>query len=127
MELGIVRTKNTKGAFSSSIYGALINAVINMGTIKLIGLYAASVSTFISFLVMWIIREKPNRFELGIVISWREFWILLGIDMLLCLFTTIGNVWINVNLIIWGTMSFLIINRADLKNILNLLKKRKAK
>lgn len=125
--VGYLRSKNTKGAFSSSIYGALINAVINMGTIKLIGLYAASVSTFISFLVMWIIREKQNRFELGIVISWREFWILLGIDMLLCLFTTIGNVWINVNLIIWGTMSFLIINRADLKNILNLLKKRKAK
>lgn len=64
----------------------MVNAIINIGTIKLIGLHAVSVSTFISFLAMWIIREKQNRLELGISISWREFWILLVIDLFLCLF-----------------------------------------
>ena len=125
--VGYLRSKNTKGAFSSSIYGAIINAAINIGTIKLIGLHAAAVSTFVSFFAMWIIREKQNRSELGIAINWREFWLLLAIDLLICIFTILGNIWINLIFMILGTMSFSIINRKDFITILNMIKKSKEK
>ena len=125
--VGYLRSKNTKGAFSSSIYGAIINAAINIGTIKLIGLHAAAVSTFVSFFAMWIIREKQNRSELGIAINWREFWLLLAIDLLICIFTILGNIWINLIFMILGTMSFSIINRKDFITILNMIKKSKDK
>ena len=125
--VGYLRSKNTKGAFSSSIYGAITNAAINIGTIKLIGLHAAAVSTFVSFFAMWIIREKQNRSELGIAINWREFWLLLAIDLLICIFTILGNIWINLIFMILGTMSFSIINRKDFITILNMIKKSKDK
>jgi len=123
--VGYLRSKNTKGAFSSSIYGAIINAAINIGIIKLIGLHAAAISTFISFLAMWIIREKQNRSELGIVINRKEFFLLLTADLLICIFSILGNIWFNVIFLISGTVLFLIINRNDFITILNMLKKRK--
>lgn len=86
-----------------------------------------TVSTFVSFFAMWIIREKQNRSELGIVINWREFWLLLAIDLLICIFTILGNIWINLIFMILGTMSFSIINRKDFITILNMIKKSKEK
>lgn len=125
--VGYLRAKNTKGAFSSSIFSAVINAAINIGTIKLIGLHAAAVSTFISFLGMWMIREKQNRLELGIIVSWKEFWLLLETDLLICIFSILGNIWFNLIFLILGTISFLIVNRKDFITILNTLKKKRDK
>lgn len=125
--VGYLRSKKTKGAFSSSIYGAIINAAINIGTIKLIGLHAAAISTFISFLVMWIIREKQNRSELGIAINRKEFWLLLAMDLLICVFSILGSIWINLIFLILGTILFLIINRKNFKTMLNMIKKRSYK
>ncbi|WP_251490340.1 hypothetical protein [Otoolea muris] len=125
--VGYLRAKNTKGAFSSSIFGAVINAAINIGTIKLLGLHAAAVSTFISFLGMWMIREKQNRSELGITISWKEFWLLLETDLLICIFSILGNIWFNLIFLILGTISFLIVNRKDFITILNTFKKKRDK
>lgn len=123
--VGYLRAKNTKGAFSSSIFGAVINAAINIGTIKFIGLHAAAVSTFISFLGMWIIREKQNRSELGIAVSWKEFRLLLEIDLLICIFSILGNIWLNLMFLILGTISFLIINRKDFITIRNTFMKKR--
>lgn len=122
--VGYLRSKNTKRAFSSSIYGAIINAAINIGTIKRMGLYAVVISTFISFLAMWVIREKQNRSELGISIAWKEFLLLLVIDFLICIFSILGNIRLNVFFAIFGIISFLFINRKDLIIIINMLKER---
>lgn len=56
-----VSYKNTKGAFSTSVVGAVVNFGINIILIKYIGLFAAVLSTMISFAVMSLLRYKDIK------------------------------------------------------------------
>ena len=71
--VGYLRGKDTKQASATSIYGALINIAVHLALVTFIGLQAASISTFLGFLVMWLIRERQNRKELNIRIAWPHF------------------------------------------------------
>lgn len=51
-----VAKKNTKAIANTSIISAIINIVVNILLIKNIGLYAATISTFIAYFVMSIYR-----------------------------------------------------------------------
>lgn len=51
-----IAKKMTKKVASTSILGAIINIIINVLLIKRIGLYAASISTAVSYFVMMIYR-----------------------------------------------------------------------
>ncbi len=51
-----VALKKSKEVAKTSIYSAIINIAVNILLIKFIGLYAASISTLISYLVMTIYR-----------------------------------------------------------------------
>ena len=52
-----IAKKMTKQVAMISIIGAVINIVINVGLIHFIGLFAASLSTAVSYLVMMIYRH----------------------------------------------------------------------
>lgn len=52
-----IAKKMTKQVAMTSIIGAIINIVVNIGLIHFIGLYAAAISTAISYLVMMIYRH----------------------------------------------------------------------
>lgn len=52
-----IAKKMTKQVASTSVIGAIINILINVVLIKYIGLYAASISTAISYFVMMIYRH----------------------------------------------------------------------
>ncbi|KAF1298819.1 polysaccharide biosynthesis protein [Enterococcus sp. JM4C] len=56
-----IAAKQTKGVFTTSIYGAVINVVGNFILIPLLGLTGASLSLLISFFVTWIIRVYDTR------------------------------------------------------------------
>ncbi|MCR4885537.1 MAG: oligosaccharide flippase family protein [Clostridiales bacterium] len=123
--VGYLRSKNTKGSFSSSIWGALINASVNIGLIRIIGLQAAAVSTFFSFLGMWLIREKQNREELGITIRWPEFLLFLAVGIAVCLVSIFSSIRFNIALSAVGIDLFLILNYKDMEIIAAKLKNRK--
>ena len=65
----------TKQVASVSIIGAIINIIINVIFIKYIGLYAASISTAVSYFVMMIYRHIDLKkyinikYESGLVIK----------------------------------------------------------
>jgi len=48
--------KNTKAIASTSIVSAIVNIVVNLALIKFVGLYAATISTLMAYLVMSIYR-----------------------------------------------------------------------
>lgn len=79
---GYQSSKNTKGAFSSSVLGSILNILINIILIPYIGLYAASVSTMLSFALMWIYRIFDTRKYIKIKIKWNKFIILFAISIL---------------------------------------------
>lgn len=59
--LGYQISKETKKSTTTSIVAALINATFNLLFIKLIGLYAASISTFVAYFILFLIRIKDTR------------------------------------------------------------------
>lgn len=116
--VGYLRNKSTKGAFATSVYGAIINALINIVFINLIGVYAAAISTFLGYLIMWIIRERQNRVELGIKLKYVHFWFLLIITVIMCILSIIvANIY-NLALAIIGMSLFLIVNKKEIKTFI---------
>lgn len=115
--VGYLRNKKTWKAFSTSIYGAIINIVINIALIKVIGLQAAAVSTFIGFLVMWFIRERQNHIELNIKINALVFIPLLVSDILVAVLSINLSVSINCLLTLVCLVSFLIFNNTIIKTV----------
>lgn len=113
-----LRAKNTRGAFYTSIYAAVINTIVNITLISFIGLYAVGIAAFFSYLVMWLIREKQNRNELGISIHWLEFWGLLSLDILLCVLSIIGSLKVNIILSVIGMIGFMFLGRTVIKKFL---------
>ncbi|MBC9722799.1 MAG: polysaccharide biosynthesis C-terminal domain-containing protein [Lactobacillus sp.] len=58
-----IAAKQTKGVFNTTIVGAILNLFLNLILIPMFSLTGASISSAISFFVIWIIRVKDtNRF-----------------------------------------------------------------
>lgn len=112
--VGYLRSNQTKKAFTTSIYGAIINAFVNIMLINVIGLQAAAISTFVGFLVMWLVREKQNRNELMIRINWIEFSVLTGGSILICVLSISTALIQNSILSFVGLIVFLTLNYKDL-------------
>lgn len=109
--VGYLRDKRTSQATATSIYGALINAGVNIALIKVIGLQAASISTFLGFAVMWLIREHQNKKELGVKIEWIEFGILFAITLIFSIYECVSPINIDIILGVCGFVAFIFINR----------------
>ena len=123
--VGYLRNKNTKQAFYTSVYGAIINALVNLATIKFIGLHAASISTMMGFLVMWIVRERQNREEMHISIKKAEFISLFLVDILVAILSIFFSWKINLAAACIGGLFFALLNISTLKQLYGLLKKKK--
>lgn len=125
--VGYLRGKDTKQASATSIYGALANIVVHVGLVKLIGLQAASLATFLGFVVMWLIRERQNRKELNINIRWGEFSCYALPVLALSIFANYTTVVIDCILAGVGSIAFLFLNRRFLLELLGKFKKKAAK
>lgn len=79
--VGYLKDKDTKKAAFTSIYGAAVNFGINILLIRYIGLYAAAISTFLGFFVMWLIRYIQTRPTLEVKINWVSFGIYFVIAL----------------------------------------------
>lgn len=84
--VGYLKNKDTKKAAFTSIYGAAVNFGVNVLLIRCIGLYAAALSTFLGFFVMWLIRYIQTRSTLEVKINWMDF----GIYFVIALVCTIA-------------------------------------
>lgn len=115
-----IAKKMTKQVAYTSIASAIINIVINVIFIKFIGLYAAAISTALSYLIMMIYRH----FDLKkyVKIKYSKLIVLSVIIMFILSMTLyyINNFYLNVLNLILVIIYSLIINR---NNILIVLKK----
>jgi len=123
--VGYLRGKDTKRASTTSIYGALVNVAVHFVLIRFIGLQAAAVSTFLGFLVMWLIREKHNRKELGIRVEWGRFLGFFLPVLALCVVVSYTGVLVDCVLTVIGCGLFLVLNRKMLLDLLGKVLKRK--
>lgn len=109
--IGYLQGKETKGAAKTSVYGALVNLFVNLACITFIGLFAASLSTFLGFLFMWLTRMRDIKEVFPIKVDWKEFCAYL----LAAVVVSVAIIWTNnmMDLIITAVASvfFLIDNR----------------
>lgn len=98
--------KDTKVIGGTTVIGAVVNALFNVAFIRTIGLYAASLSTLLSYLVIYIIRFRVVKKNIPIRIS--DSYLLQCIIMLVLVAIgyfskiIIVNVAILFVLVIWG-------------------------
>lgn len=98
--------KKTKVIGWTTVVGAVINALINVAFIRFLGLYAASISTLVSYLVIYIFRFFVVQKDIPIKISRK--YLLQCITMLTLVAigyfykVTLVNIIILCILIIWG-------------------------
>ncbi|WP_448902027.1 oligosaccharide flippase family protein [Eubacterium sp.] len=109
--IGYLRSKSTIGAATTSVYGAIVNFVVNIVFINYIGLHAAAISTFLGFFVMWFIRVVQTRKSLPIGINWGDFLFRLAISIAICFITIKSSLMINSLLFIVSTIYVLIDNK----------------
>lgn len=119
--VGYLKNKNTRKAFTTSIYGAIINAVVNLAFIRIIGIQAASISTFVGFFVMWLIRERQNRDELGINLKWLELLTLTFSSVIISVLSIHTGFLVNAILSGAGLIAFVSINYKTALKVLKLL------
>lgn len=109
---GYLSSKETKGAFTTSIVSAIANIVINVLTIPILGIQAASLSNMISYIIMFILRVFQTKKYFRIDVNKVK---LFTFSLLTCIFTFIyfiDNKYISVTLFIISIGIFYTFNKA---------------
>jgi len=116
-----IAKKATKAVGISSAIGAVINAVVNLSMVHWAGLYAASVSTIVSYLVLVVYRTRDVEKKDFVHIDYKKGHILICLSLIvlcsvLC-YLKVGILnWINLGI---GIIGFFALNHKLLKQVLN--------
>lgn len=118
--------KNTKAVANTSIFSALINIVSHLILIKYIGLYAATISTFLSFFTMTLYRLYDMR-KKYFAIRLEKLKMTIGM-LLLGIVTIIFYMNIPILNIVLPFVTFImvvIINKKTVLKLIDMIKNRK--
>lgn len=115
--------KKSKIIGSTTVVGAVVNIIINFSLIKAIGLYAASISTLASYIIVFIIRvwnaEKLIHFKWPIKYFFRVFLAFVIVTAAYYIRNDILNRIVLVSVAIWSFIE----NREVIFGIIKNLKK----
>ena len=119
-----IALKKTDKISTSTIIAAIINILTNLVFIKYIGLYAASISTAIAYLVIMIYRHLDIKKYINIKLEYRSIMYTFLILVLLMFMYYYNNIYINcISLIIAITYS-LVTNRNSIRIVIKESKKK---
>ena len=113
-----VALKKSKQVGMSSIIGAILNFLINIIFIKKIGLYAASVSTLISFFIILMYRVIDINKYIKLKYKFKDILIyIITIIISICLFYMNNTIAFGLNIII-STIFNIIFNFKEINSLL---------
>lgn len=107
----------TKSVGITTIIAAAFNLVIDLIFIKSIGIYAASISTLVSFIFLFVFRMIDIRKYVKIKISvvyMLAIFMILAVQCVFCFMQITALDFVNIAV---GTILFIILNRSLLKTI----------
>lgn len=111
VSIGYLQGKKTKGAATTSIYGAIVNLCVDLFCMKFIGLFAAGISTFLGFFVMWLTRMRDIKKVFPIKVNCPLFILYLLVGIALAIITIWSSTQIDIILTGIACVFFLIDNR----------------
>lgn len=115
-----IAKKMTKVVMHTSIISAIINIITNLLLINYIGLYAASISTFLAYFIMMLIRMKNIKKYVDIKYNYKCLMQILSMTILVVTLYYLQNMFINIISIIIVFAYAVIANRETLILIKNL-------
>lgn len=118
-----VALKKTKSVGISSIISAAIALLLTFLFIKKIGLYAASISTVISFVFLAFFRFIDIRKSIKIHYNWKKIILTIFILIIMCILCFVQNNFINVVNTMIGIGVFIVLNWSLIKQIFKRIRK----
>ena len=115
-----VALKKTKKIASTTIISAVINIFINLVLIKFIGLYAACISTFISYFAMTIYRYYDLKKYMNVAINFNSILIFTILFSISSALYYLNNNYFNMLNLIFVIIDFIFNNN----NIIRQIKKK---
>lgn len=106
----------TNGA--TTIIAAIINIIVNLGLIKFIGLYAATVSTLVAYISLFIIRYVKVKKEINLKFSKSSYIAAIAL-IYMVIINYINNMVLNIANVAVAFIYFFIVNKDNMKKIIN--------
>lgn len=111
--------KKTKSVGITTIIAALINLIINLLFIKVIGITAASISTLLSYLFLFIYRIIDIKKFQYITYNYIKMIVLFSVIFIMCIICYKNNFVFNIINIIIGIIFSIVINLKIVKLMFN--------
>lgn len=103
---GLLQGTKTVSVAKSSTIGAVVNIIIDIIFISRIGIFAASISTFLGYFVMWLSRMYDIRTISPVRIDKIQFCIYLILSTAFAVATIFSKMWMDIVLTIIGLFIF---------------------
>lgn len=117
-----VAHKKTRSVGVTTILAAACNLVIDLVFVHKIGIFAASISTLVSYVFLTIYRMVDVQKFQKVKFNTGRFCLLIALLVLMCAICWIDTVALNVLNIILGCIIAVVVNRKIMKSILLTLK-----
>ena len=120
-----IAKKNTKAVARTTVLAAIINIVINLIMIKRFGLFAAAISTLLSYIILTIYRYIDVQKYLKMKFNYKMLGFTTLIYIVSCwlyYYNNIITMFINIITIVFTS---LILNKEIIKNIIQKLRRKK--
>lgn len=122
-----VAHKKTRSVGVTTILAAACNLVIDLVFVHKIGIFAASISTLVSYVFLTIYRMVDVQKFQKVKFNTGRFFLLIVLLVLMCAICWIDTVALNVLNIILGCIIAVVVNRKIMKSILLTLKNKMKK
>lgn len=119
-----VALKETKEIAKTSIFSAAINIIVNLIFIKIIGLYAASISTLVAFLTMCIYRYFDIKKYINFHLYKKNILFALVIFFIICSTYYMNNIKLQLISFLIAILYSIIANRLIIEKIIIFVRKR---
>lgn len=116
--IGYQISKETKRSVASTVSAAVVNIVINIVFMKIIGLHAATLSTLIAYLSLFIIRIVHSRKYFTLKVNWLFFIALVGLSIIIIVVSYLSNAVLNIIFTIICGGAMLYINRSMITSVI---------
>lgn len=117
-----IAKKKTKEIANTTIVSAILNIIINLILLKFIGLYAACVSTLLSYMIMSIYRYHDCQKYVKLKLKFKEIILYTFIFILSSLIYIKGNLILKIMNLIFVIIYSIAINRSVLISTFTLMR-----
>lgn len=113
-----IAQKKTKSVGITTILAALCNLIIDFSFISIIGLYAASISTLISYIALFSFRVIDMRKFIKMNYNWRKISICLIVLAVECILCSMRNEYADFVCVLISVPLLIILNRQLITRIM---------